>query len=382
MKLLLFTSRFYPHKGGVEKVVELLADNINANKLLITTLDDRKTSLKHIRSNLEVVSEVKNPKYQHFRVWMGLPASLFGYIAFPYRFIASLFNLVRIIKKFKPDIVNYHFPDDTLIYFLKVSYFFRFKYVVNIHGNDLQLYSRKKLYKPLFTFLFWRASKIVVNSYYMRDEMSEKYPKYSDKVVIIPNSIDTENIESYPSKKMIDKDYIFFVGRMVHKKGVDILLQAFSKVQISNLDLVIEGSGEEHEKMKQLSKKLGIDEKVHFTNGLLSEAEKFSYMKGALLGVVPSRIEPFGIVALEYMAAEVPVIASKTGGLEKIIADGETGIFFENGNINELAEKIRLMVQDNELRLKLKNNGLQNIHKYDNQHILAEYLKLYESVAK
>ncbi len=212
--------------------------------------------------------------------------------------------------------------------------------------------------------------------------MLEKYPKYIEKVVIIPNSIDTDTIASYSPRKFIENDYVFFVGRMVHKKGLDVLLKAFAKVQISNLELVIEGTGEELENMKSLSKKLGIGEKVHFTNGQLSETEKFAYMKGALLGVVPSRIEPFGIVALEYLAAGVPVIVSRTGGLEKIIKDNFTGIFFDNGNENQLSEKIKSLIQDQELRNRLSKNGLEEIHKYDNQHVLSEYLKLYESVVK
>ena len=142
------------------------------------------------------------------------------------------------------------------------------------------------------------------------------------------------------------------MGRLVYKKGVDVLIQAFKKAEVPNLKLVIEGKGEESSRLRTLINDLSLEDKVFMTEDSSSYDKMIAYMKGAVFGVMPSRIEPFGIVSLEFLAAGIPLIASKTGGLISLLEDGRTCLFFENENVNELADKIRMMYKNAGMRMK------------------------------
>jgi 1,4-alpha-glucan branching enzyme len=214
----------------------------------------------------------------------------------------------------------------------------------------------------------------------MRSEFEKSYPDLVEKVKIIPNGLNVELYSKSLSKSYIDDPYIFYVGRIVGKKGVDLLVKAFSKLNKPDLKLIIEGSGEELENVKNIAKKLGIDRKVIFTNGKLSTEEKISAMKGAIFGVIPSRIEPFGIVSLEFMATGTPFIASKTGGLSDLLKDNETCLFFENGNIEDLASKMEILLSDSGLRKNLSENGRNEVQSYKWESISDKYYNCFTEI--
>lgn len=376
MKIVLLSSRFFPHIGGVEKVLESLAKKLSKyNKVIVlSSLDDASNFLK-IENSITNVDG-----YKLKRIWMNIPRSLYGLVIFPYRFLSANYSLISFFKKQKPDIVNLHFPDDVGIYLWFSRIFCKLPLVINIHGNDLHIFSKKLIHKFFIKSLLNDAEKIIVNSKYMKDDMLSATNIEGSKIVIIPNGIDVSYINSIPMQKYIESDYLFFVGRFVHKKGVDILIRAFSKIKNKSLKLVIEGKGEEKEKLERLILELGLSERIILVGGNLSEEQKFAYMKGALIGIVPSRIEPFGIVALEYLSCGTPLIASETGGLSDILENQKTCIFFENENYKELAKKIDELVDDKKLRKILSERGIELVKKYTWSEISKKYLEIFNSV--
>lgn len=115
-------------------------------------------------------------------------------------------------------------------------------------------------------------------------------------------------------------------------------------------------SEEEDKNLKKLAEELNIEKKVSFL-GFISGAEKYAYYESADIYVHPSRYEPFGVVLLEAMACGKPIVASKVGGIPFVVEDEETGLLFKSENVEELAEKVILLLRNKELRVKMGKAG-------------------------
>ena len=376
MRILILTTRFHPHIGGVENVVENLAEIWAKNNKVSVLTSKRSQGILDIDD-----AEIPYQQYKLKRIWMALPRSIGGVIVFPLRVVLSIICLNKYIKEFRPEVLNIHFLDDISFYaWFAIFLNKNLKVVVNIHGNDLHIFSKKILYKYFIHALLKRSRSIVVNSPFMAGDILAYDSSLKNKIVVTPNGLDIEKFTISAGERPIQEKYIFFVGRFVYKKGIDILVRAFSKIGISNLKMILEGKGESLEEIQKLVSELNISNRIIFTEGKLTEFEKINYMKNSLFGVIPSRLEPFGIVGLEFMAAGVPVIVSKTGGLIDIIKDNETGLFFESENQKDLTEKIKLMYQDEKLRSRISENQKKMILKYSWGNIANQYMNLFEKL--
>ena len=375
MKIILLSSRFFPHIGGVEKVIAELANNLSKQNEVIVV-----SSLDTFNGNFFKVEETisNHEKYKLKRIWMNVPRSLIGWVSFPYRVVMGSFSLIRFLKLEKPDVINFHFLDDVSFYIWFSRFFYKTPLIVNVHGNDLHVFSNKSIYRFFISRLLSESDRIVVNSQYMMNDLLNLFNLAKSKVSIIPNGIDFEYIKKLNSKRYIENEYIFFVGRFVHKKGLDVLINAFNEIKNKKIKLVIEGKGEERDNITKLIDDLDLSDRVILSGGKFSEEEKFMYMKGALIGVMPSRVEPFGIVALEYLSCQTPLIASKTGGLIDLLKDKENCLFFNNEDIEDLKTKIENLIRDKELREELSKNGLNLAANYTWDKVSDKYLKLYE----
>ena len=179
------------------------------------------------------------------------------------------------------------------------------------------------------------------------------------KVQVIQNGIDLEDIRNIqPHHKSIEPPSILYVGGLSKVKGIDVLLNAVPIIRKKNpnLHIYIAGSGTEEGNLKKVVKKLNLEETVKFL-GFISGDEKYSYYKSVDVCVFPSRYESFGIVLLEAMACGKPVVASNVGGIPFVVEDGKTGLLFESGNVEDLAEKVIFLLQNEELRKKMGEAG-------------------------
>lgn len=201
------------------------------------------------------------------------------------------------------------------------------------------------------------------------------------KIHVIPNGIDFEDILNIQPHKSIEHPSILYVGGLTKIKGIDILLNAVPLIikKIPNLHIYIAGSGPEGGNLKGLVKELNIEENVKFL-GFISEEEKFSYYKSVDVCAFPSKYEPFGIVLLEAMACGKPVVASNVGGIPFVVEDGKTGLLFESGNVEELAEKIIMLLRDEELREKMGEAGRERAKEFTWDKIAEQTVDLYKEI--
>jgi glycosyltransferase involved in cell wall biosynthesis len=153
---------------------------------------------------------------------------------------------------------------------------------------------------------------------------------------------------------------IGYVGRIKKYKSVDHLLRAFAIVLkiIPNAKLIIIGDGDGKPAFEQLSHELQIDHAATFT-GFLPLEEKVRQLNQMQIVVNTSAKEGWGLTVTEANACGVPAVASDVPGLRDAVIDGETGLLYEYGNIEQLAEKILLLLRDEHLRTRLTNGALE-----------------------
>ena len=196
-------------------------------------------------------------------------------------------------------------------------------------------------------WLTYEAWRIVCCSAFMSNEIGTAFHTPLDKIDIIPNGVDTTRFDALQSVDLTtfrrnyaldSESLIFFVGRIVREKGVQILLDAMPAIleKHPNANIVIAGTGGSLGEMRSRTTELGLDHKVHFT-GFISDADRDQLMTVADVAVFPSLYEPFGITALEAMAARTPVVVSDVGGLSEVVQNHVTGMTVFAGDVDSLA---------------------------------------------
>ncbi len=193
------------------------------------------------------------------------------------------------------------------------------------------------------TFESWR---VIACSQYMAREIADYFQCPTDKIDIIPNGVDPTRFDRLEGLDLGHfrnryalpfEQIIFSVGRIVREKGLHVLVRAMPLVLARHptAKAVIAGKGPELEPLRSLAWELGVGEKVLFT-GFISDEDRDRLFKIADVAVFPSLYEPFGIVALEAMAARCPVVVSEVGGLKDVVRHAETGITVYPDNVESL----------------------------------------------
>ena len=178
-------------------------------------------------------------------------------------------------------------------------------------------------------------------------------------IVIVPNAV---NAKIYaPSAELRQgRPLIGHVGRLKKYKSVDHLLRAFEIVlkDIPDARLRIVGDGDFRSDLEKLAHELAIADQVEFT-GYLSEAEKVRHLNQMSVAVNCSAKEGWGLTVIEANACGVPVVASDVPGLRDSVVDEKTGLLYEFGNIEQLAQKITLVLRDENLRNRMRVDALE-----------------------
>jgi 1,4-alpha-glucan branching enzyme len=176
------------------------------------------------------------------------------------------------------------------------------------------------------------ADRVITVSKAMAREVAESF-----KVppTVIYNGVTMPTACTGGPPQALDAPYFFYIGRLVQEKGVQVAIQALACMQ-GLAHFVVAGKGPMEQELRNLAEAWGVENRVHFV-GRISDAERDAWLQNAAGGLVPSLYEPFGIVALEVMAAGVPVIVGDTGGLAEIVTHGVDGYKVPPGDRGALA---------------------------------------------
>jgi glycosyltransferase involved in cell wall biosynthesis len=189
----------------------------------------------------------------------------------------------------------------------------------------------------------------------------------TNRVQVVPSGVDTRRFQMRDGSQSNPRPVVLFPGRIYDQlKGFGVLLEACRKLRAEGLDFEL-----------QVTAPHGIEETEDWIKNLgwLSQERVPAIYAQADIAVVPSIwVEPFGITTLEGMAAGVPVVGSRIGGIAETLVDGETGLHFEAGNVDQLAGALRKLLLDPSLRLRLGEGGRRRaVDLYDWDRVVERY---------
>lgn len=220
------------------------------------------------------------------------------------------------------------------------------------------------------SWLTYEAWNVICCSNYMLSHVKDVFNLPPGKLIMIPNGVETEDYNQYSDYELSrfrdkfalpDEKIVLFVGRLVYEKGVHVLVNAVPKIlEKVNAKFIIVGNGYMKDNLVSLVKNMGISHKVLFT-GFLDEETLRKLQKCADVSVVPSLYEPFGIVALEAMAAKSPLVVSDTGGLSEIVEHDVTGFKVQPNDPCSLAKGITKILLDEEYAHRLRANAYRKV---------------------
>jgi glycosyltransferase involved in cell wall biosynthesis len=252
--------------------------------------------------------------------------------------------------------------------------------------NDLQRYIHEQEY-----WLTYEAWRVIVCSQFMKSEVNKYFNTPADKVDVIFNGVDAQKFEfdwtpadraTWRTKFALpDEKIVMYVGRFVREKGIHVLLNAASAVLAQEPDtkFVIVGGGH-REHFEKFVRWYGLEQKVLFT-GFMANRSLHQVYRVADVAVFPSLYEPFGIVALEGMAAGAAVVASDAGGLREVVVHDETGTTAYAGSAESLAWAVLRVLRDPKSAEKMKEAARERLYTEFSWRGIAEQTKaVYERV--
>lgn len=290
---------------------------------------------------------------------------LYLVVAFFYILFGAL-AAIRFFRNNRFDLVHVNWPFPHGIWGYLVWKLYRIPMVLTFHGAELLLCRKFPFVKPFIRHAAKHARELICNSSYTASELA----RYTDKSIeIIPFGC---TVTPRLSEKNLDKPIkdILFVGRLIARKGVDVLLRALPEIHEQlPVRLHIVGDGNLKEEWMELAEQLGLGPAVRF-HGFVSNAELERLYAEADVFVLPAIVddrgdtEGLGVVLVEALSFGTPVVASRVGGIPDVIIDQCTGLLVPPGNEQALAGAVVRLCRDRALATQVTRRGLAHAQDY------------------
>jgi glycosyltransferase involved in cell wall biosynthesis len=377
MRIVLMPSAYAPAIGGVEELTRQLGSDLieRGNQVEVWT--------QRHPSDLPHVEEIGGVVVRRFT--MPLPASSLGSLAC---FVAgaprALRQLMGATRAFQPDVLHVQCFSGNGVYAAALSRLSGTPLVITLQGetlmDDRDIYEHSASLRLGLRAGLRQAAVVSACSAFVLEDAVMRFGLRSGRGVVVPNGVEVRR-GRVPAKRVelpFDR-YVLALGRVVEKKGFDLLLDAFAEMAGSHpgLGLVIGGQGSARAGLELRAAALGVKDLVAFP-GSLGRGEVGWAMRNAELFVMPSRIEPFGIVTLEALAAGCPVIVSSRGGASEIVRDGVDGLVVDPFDRQALANSIETLLVDSALRERFSGYGRLRVQQFAWTRIVDRYTELYE----
>jgi glycogen(starch) synthase len=198
-------------------------------------------------------------------------------------------------------------------------------------------------------WLTYQARHVICCSHYMVGEVVSSFAPPPEKVSMVPNGVDPQ-LWSPPADRPVrgaDGPLVVTWGRVQYEKGFQTVIEALPAVRhrVGDVKVVVAGRGSFLSSLQDLAQRTGVADAVHFA-GFVPDDDLRAYLHRASCAVIPSLYEPFGIVALEAIAAGAPLVAAAAGGLTEVLAGSDAGLLYEPGNAAALADALVQMLTE------------------------------------
>lgn len=378
-KPAIFASSFYPHIGGVEEAVRQLAAEQSRRGLRPLVLTNRypKTLPAHER-----VSDVRVSRHA-FHVPGFRWRHLVGWAA---KGIPTHVGVARELRASGTDLVHVQCVSSNASYALSSSRALRLPLIVTMQG-ELTMDASHAYQRSAYLRRLWRrnldaASIITGCSQYVLDEAEAVYGSFSDRSRVIPNGIRLSEY-SVARPRPLPAPYVLGIGRMVEQKGFDLLIESFRALSARHpeLRLLLAGDGPSRAELQSQVERSALATRVVFC-GPVGREFAISLFQHAQAFVLPSRLEPQGIVVLEAMAAGTPVVAARVGGVPEMVHHEQNGLLFDSGNVDALAGTVERTLSEEALRARLVASGRETAGLHDWTRTADAYLNAYADASR
>jgi glycosyltransferase involved in cell wall biosynthesis len=252
------------------------------------------------------------------------------------------------------------------------------------HGWSTKAGLKVQIYEILDRLAFLFVDAVTPLSKDLFDHL-KAFPRMSRRIHLILNGVDLDEVRSVTGInsevqrwKESGHFVVGYIGQLIQRKGLDILLKAIAKLDWSHLRVAIVGEGDERESLERMAGSLKIKDRVRFFG---FREDRIQVLKGLDVFVLASRMEGIPRCVMEAMAARVPVVASDTPGCLDLIHDEDTGLIFRRDDVDSLAERLKRMLLDETARERIKENASDFINrKYSAGSMANRYEALYQSL--
>lgn len=372
-RVLIFSLAYYPHLvGGAEVAIKEITDRLGSDfEFDMVTLYAGKNRFERI-GNVNVYRVGPNVKI------VGNTVPQISYIM-KCAYVASAFFKSLILYHTH----HYEFTWSVIASFNAYANLFfswihpKIPFLLTLQEGDTPEHIKKATTLPilyrLYKKIFKRASSIQTISNYLASYARDMGAECG--VVVVPNGVNYQFFSEPAQQSQIkalqhelgiesSDTVLITTSRLVQKNGVGDIIDALSHISEST-KLLILGTGPLEEMLKEKTILLKLDSRVKFV-GFVPHRELPLYLQASHIFVRPSLSEGFGISFIEAMAAGLPVIATNVGGIPDFLTDRVTGLFCEVGNGKSVAEKVELLMTDQNLKESIVKNAREMVkEKYD-----------------
>ncbi|MBC2643653.1 glycosyltransferase family 4 protein [Rhodococcus sp. NPDC056960] len=358
MKILIVSWEYPPVVvGGLGRHVHHLATELAAAGHEVVVLSRRPSgtdasthpTVTHIEDGVLVVAVAEDPAHFVFGEDM-----LAWTLAMGHAMVRAGVALHKpgVGEGWQPDVVHAH---DWLVAHpaIALAEFYDVPLVSTLHATEAGRHSgwvSGRINRQVHSVEWWLANEsdaLITCSASMEDEVTTLYGPQLPPITVIRNGIDVTTWNFRERAPRSGPPKLLFVGRLEYEKGVQDAIAALPRIRRSHpgTTLSIAGEGTQFTWLYQQARTHRVARAVNFL-GTLDHIELLGWLHGADAIVLPSRYEPFGIIALEAAAAGTPLVASTAGGLGEAVVDGETGMSFQPGDVTGLTSAVREVLDD------------------------------------
>lgn len=374
MKIVLLAK--FLRKDGASTHIYTLAENFDSRGHEVHIISAGPTKDKNA---IDLFNRSINRKVKHHRVIFPCYAKfdLVHKILQLIRYIFAIPQVIFIMIKIKPDIINVHYPVTSYIAKIYCK-LFGGKFVTTYHITGI---GKQILHK--------KADAAIAISSELRNEIRDRWGYKEEEIYTVFNGVDRKRFDkniSEESRQELkdkfnipkDKVIIGFVGTYEHKKGIDLLIEACSKIDENKYHLILVGDGD-IEWLRENVDKFKIKNNITLQY-FQDPVDLYSIFD---IFVLPSRNEGFPLVALEAMMMGVPTIRSNVSGANDMIKHKIDGYIFNNLNVVELREYIEELIENNELRKRIGNEGKKKaINNFSEEVMINNMIRAYEDIIR
>jgi L-malate glycosyltransferase len=258
--------------------------------------------------------------------------------------------------------------------------------ITTLHGTDITLVGADRSYLPITRYGLQQSDGVTAVSKFLKQATIETFD--FDDIEVIPNFICPCHYRRLPESPLRNELSPSGEKLLVHVSNFRAVKRPMDCVEIlANVRargvqarLVMVGDGPERSAVTYRAEQLDVKDDVMFVG---KQANIPDYLGVADVFLLPSELESFGLAALEAQACEVPVIATRIGGIPEVVCEGETGYLSDVGDVEKMSEDTIKLLKDEDLRRGFGEKGRElAVQRYGSDKIIPQYISFYEQIVQ